>query len=369
MNNNIDINIIRRNLVEVSNLFDPEKRTYQILNEVANNPDSTTEDLIKAFKEIGDLKEYPPELANYLHKTYNDLQALDELNKEIENLIEETKKENEILINEFKKRNVEYDGNLNFETDYENMTYNQKKEYIEKLKADLELLKEKNKKIDEEEKKLGEKFDEKTLEEVNGPDLKESTHNEEMVDINEKAEDNYKIYNNPTLDDVTTYYNFMADNQTDESKLNVEIEYKEDGNIEVKIGYKGTEVNEKNPMLLLNYTDKEYFDTEVLPYLIERHIVDTEELKKEQDESHIKSENSFGETMAVVGATAMITKIASDMDNQRAMYLDDLVRQNDKQRVRVREFDNTASASTGLYIIPILLIITIIVVILFLVLK
>lgn len=372
MNNNIDIRIIKKNMLEVSKLFDPSNETYQIINATASNPQSTTEDLLITFKKIGDLKEYPKELANYFYKTYNDLQALDELNKEIESLMNDINKENELLMEEFKKRNVEYQENFQFETDYDKMTYNEKKEYIEKLKEDLNTLKEKNKKIEESEKELGEKFDEKTLEEVNSPDLKESFHNEKMQQINEDAENNYKVYVNPTLDDVTTFYNYMQDNQTEESKLNVEIDFdsKGLGEVNVKIGYKGTEVNEAYPMLLLNYTDVDQFQKEVLPFLIERHMVDSDEIKKRNEGTELNSENSFGETIQFKGNSEYISEISNDMDEQIQMYVDAPEQQNkNKPKVRVRDLENSAYASYGLYIILGVSIITIIVLIVYLLIR
>ena len=361
MNNNIDIRAIKKNLGEVSGLFDPNKPTYKILTECANDENITSDELVKKLSTITDSKDYPMELRNYFYKTIKDLDYLNEKDKEIERLQNDIVKENDELMAEMKKRNVDYYEPLQFNNDYKNLTYNEKQEYIEKLKNDLENLKSKNLSLKENEKKLGEEFSEELIQKTESNDLQESQMDEKMEKINKEALET-KFLANPPLDELKRNYEFMKNYQTDNSKLNVEVNYKNDGNIEVSIGYKGTEVNEKYPLVSINYTDIDYFNKEILPFLVNEHVEDGVKDKDQTDEQ-IESENSYDETLSIAGNKDVVENTSQTIENHMNYYIDNKEKVNiNKPKVLVRKLDNSAYSNSNVYIILFIVFLVIIII-------
>ena len=362
--NNIDIRAIKRNLREISGFFDPNKPTYQIITECANDENITAKDLIEKLGTITDSSEYPMELRDYFYKTMKDLEHLKEKDKEIEQLQIDIVKENNELMVEMKKRNVDYYEPLEFDENYKNLTYNEKQEYIEKLKKDLENFKNKNMSLKENEKKLGEEFGEELTEKTESNDLQETQIDEKMEKINEDAVKT-KFLANPNIEELKRNYDFMKDYQTESSKLNVEVKYKDDGNIELNLGYKGYEVNEKYPLVSINYTDMDYFNKEVLPFLVQEHVEDGVKSKEQTNEA-IESENSYDETLSIEGNKEVVNNTSQTIENHMDYYIDNKNEVNlNKPKIRVRELDNSAFSNYSVYVVffVALLIITIITVI------
>lgn len=375
MSYDIELEKIKKYLDDSTVFFDPEKETYKLLKECSAE-ESTARDMLEKLSKIGEIKDYPEFLRNFYDKSFKALEYLEAKDKEIENIMEELDKEHEILKDELKKRNIEYNGELNPKDKYVNQSYNEKKENIDELKDDLENLKDKNYALKNNEKNLGEAFDEDLVKEIEASEHEDATHNNEMEKINELADKNKIFFNNPTVNDFKNYYQNLEDNQTELSKLDVTIEYKNDSSVEVRIGYKGTEVNEQQSQVICTYDEKqmEYFNNEILPYLVEKHVIDSGGIKdKEAEDDSVKSENVNGEALAIIGSMAAVSYAQHEMDENVVTYVDNPNKEvKDKGIARQikRDFNNiTGVENKGSLVILLMFILVVIVLVVFLLIR
>ena len=257
--NNISIEIIKKQLEEVKQLFDPSKSSYQILNScTANN--MTAEEMLNQLKKLGDTKNYPQELRQFFYNRYQELEALSTLDQNIKENLEKLNQANQNLEQELKTRNVNYISPIKSNPDYLNMTYNDKKQYLSQILEETDKIK--NQKIAvNKEKLLGEKYDQ-TIIEANSVD----TNKQEINKIQKDAENNKVTYINPLLSDVRNYYNYFKTNQREKASLNVKVDYTNSNAIKVNIGYKGTEVSEKEPMIECFFMIKHILTHKYIPF-------------------------------------------------------------------------------------------------------
>ena len=253
------------------------------------------------------------------------------------------------------KRGIHYYEPLDFKEDYQNLSYNEKSEYIEKLKQDLENFKNKNYALNNKEKKSGEGFSKEITKETqsNEPSLKKSE--EDINNINEYVQKTqYK--ENPSIEEVERNYEDMEKNQTERSTLNVEVEYKDDGNAEIRLGFKGTEVNEKYQMITYNYTNMEEFN-KVLNDLIKDHVSGGK-ITIEQSEKSVESTNSYGESLSIEGneeeiqnASAKINQKNKEYIDENKQYIDNNQRTNKPKVLVKKKENNNGIAETTVYIL------------------
>ncbi len=263
--NNVSIENIKNVLDNIKSLFDPNKNSYQILNN-CTKPNMKAEDMLIELNKLGSTKDYPEELQAFFYNRYQELESLAKLDQEIKRNLEIIEKLNQELSNEFQKKHAQYSPDFYLDQDYFSFTYNEKKVYLSKLNNDIEILKSQKSAISKE-KSSGEKYNKDLT-------RKDVEYNkEELNNIQEKASKNKITYVNPLLSDVKSYYSYYQTNQRENSKLNVTIDYT-NNNIKLNIGYKGTEINEQEPLIECLFSDPNYFEAEIYPYLIHEHIVE-----------------------------------------------------------------------------------------------
>ncbi len=358
---NIYLERIRRDLLLVSQYFDPAKSSYAILKSCSSSQDATT--MLENLYKLGSTKDYPDSFRDFFQETENMLKALIEIDKKIENTQNQINEKYNELEKEFEKRGIKYDNEFYLDNNYKDLSYVQKKEYLEKLEKQLQ-------KVDialddgiKKEKELGQKFNEKLEEMTNSEDNNEKS---KLQNIQKNAEDNYKIVSNPDEKFVTTLIEYFRSNQKEESKLNINIEYKGDS-VELNIGYKGKVVNEQDSLYKCVYSDMDYFNKEIKPILIEEHILESETNSKLED-GKLTSENELGESLEVTGNEDEAIEIQQEIN----YYIDSKTkeRKNTNQKVRkLTPYNKAFSNITIFIIIFIILILTLLVILLILNLK
>ena len=328
--NNASIENIKKALDNVKHLFDPSKSSYQILNNCTRE-NMTASDMLIELNKIGDTKDYPEELRKFFYNRYQELEALAKLDQEIKIREETISKLNQELSIEFQKRHEEYSVKIDFNKNYFSMNYNEKKEYLAKLNNDIETLKNQKRSLNKE-KTSGKEYDQ----ELTSKDIE--YNKEELNNIQEKANKNKITYVNPLINNVKNYYNYYQTNQKENSNLNVAIEYIDNNNIKLNIGYKGTEINENEPLIECIFSDPNYFEAEIYPYLVHEHVVEGGIKGYNIKENKLKSENINDEHLEV--------KADPEKLNQTAFYLDqeivreDQVKENEINKPKVRKLVN-----------------------------
>ncbi len=377
MNNDIALEKIKKYLDDSTVFFDPDKETYNILKSCTTE-EIQAEEILNNLNKIGEIKEYPEFLQKFFDKAFKALEYLEEKDKEIEDIMKELEKEHEILKEELKKRGIEYKDELNPMEKYKEQTYNEKKDNISDLKDDLDKLKDKNYILKNNEKELGKAFDEELTEEIEAKEFENSKHNDEMEKINENAQNNKKQLVNPTLEDFKNHYEFMEENQTDLSRLNIEVEYKDDSTVEVKIGYKGTEVDETKQQIICNYDSNqlEYFDNEIMPYLVEKHVIESGGIKNKEENAEketLDTVNANDEAMLIIGTAAGAAYAKKEIDENIITYVDNPEKEvKDKgiaKQIRREFYNNNGTENKGSFIIIFIALLTLITLIVFILIK
>lgn len=377
MSNDIALGTIKKYLDESAFFFDPDKETYKILKSCTTE-EAQPEEILDNLTKIGEMKEYPEFLQKFFDKTFKALEYLEEKDKEIEGIMKEIEIEHETLKEELKKRGIEYNDELNPMEKYKDQTYNEKRDSISDLKEDLNTLKDKNYILKNNEKELGKAFDEELVEKIESKEYENSEHNQEMEKINEMAENNKKELINPTLQDFRNYYEFMEENQTDLSRLDIQVEYKDDSSVEVKIGFKGTEVDESKQQIICNYDSNqlEYFDKEIMPYLVDKHVIESGGIKGKEEDAEketLDTTNVNDETMLIMGATAGAAYAKNIIDENIVTYVDNPEKEvKDKGIARKLKRDienNSGLENKGTFVIIFVSLLTLITLIVFLLIK
>lgn len=323
--NNVSIENIKNVLDNIKSLFDPNKNSYQILNN-CTKPNMKAEDMLIELNKLGSTKDYPEELQNFFYNRYQELESLAKLDQEIKRNLEIIEKLNQELSNEFQKKHAQYSPDFYLDQDYFSFTYNEKKVYLSKLNNDIEILKSQKSAISKE-KSSGEKYNKDLT-------RKDVEYNkEELNNIQEKASKNKITYVNPLLSDVKSYYSYYQTNQRENSKLNVTIDYT-NNNIKLNIGYKGTEINEQEPLIECLFSDPNYFEAEIYPYLIHEHIVEGGIKGYNIKENNLKSENINAEHLEIKANPNKLNQTATYLDSEVATDERDMKNELTKPKVR-----------------------------------
>lgn len=311
MYNNISLerekSALRDALIYLDKDNEEEKEIYKTF-ENCSKDDISEEKMIEDLKSLGDLKGFSTSFRNFVEARINELEFLQKQQKELKDLKTEIVEENKKLEQEFDKRNIDYKDDIEKQNQEEKLeqdletTYLEENETKEELKQDLDTLKDKKKAVTNE-KESGSEFDKKIENETKSDYINNSTHEDQINSIQEKAYENKKTYNNPSGDYVANCYNYYLENETISSKFDVKIDYKSNNEVEVKFGLKGTVVDEKIPRLSFNYVGDEQmtnFRNNVYPMLIEEHVIDSKTETKTES-GHLESINSNDETLEVNG--------------------------------------------------------------------
>lgn len=354
MFNNISIEHIKKQLASVKELFDPSKESYRLLNNCISN-NFTAYDMLGELNKIGNTNEYPMELQNFFIEKYKELTMLAEMDLLIKQTLDKITSKNRELEAELKKRNVFYNVNISYNKDFEQMTYIEKKEYLDRLDKDLLIFDEKLKAI-KKEKVSGDSFDEKLDEKLENKEMTSPNHNEEIHRIQEDSMKNIRVFTNPMLENVKNFLNYYKFNQRENSTLNLKIEYNTSSGVVLDIGYKGTEVNENDVLTRCVFSDMNYFQSDIYPYLLEEHIIDGGIKGYDIEKEQLKSVNLNDEGLEVIGSDDVVKQTENILENQ-VTYVDSNERINKNNKVRVRELDLDKTGKVNDLIVAILIVI------------
>ena len=358
---------IKNSLREVLPFFDSDSSYYQIISNCALS-NVSAEEMLSEFSSLRNIKSEAPEVSLYFENMYNAINSFVVVNKRINDAMDEAQKLNEEIAFEFSKRNVSYNTEFVRDNSFLQMSFEQRKNFLDKLLLDNEVLKGKLKSF-EVEKKLGDEFDNKLEEKDVSFDGVLPNQVSEIDKIQRDASDNYKLIVNPSLDVVMSNVNFYKDNQSDNSIFDMTINYEKSDSVDLEISFKGSNVNEKFPKIIFNFSDVSYFNSDILPRVTNDYAKDgIKDVSK--DGSVISSSNIYDESLTITGDSKYIdsspvVKYTEDfLENSK---IDERVNVFDnKKLVRTLNFDNKGINNILVYfIIAFLFIIVICVVILF----
>lgn len=337
--NNVYLERIRRNLLIVSQYFDPERSSYSILKSCASS--STAEEMLLNLNKLGETKDFPDNFRNFFFEVDRMLNEIIRIDKEISDTLSKRDDKYREVKDEYAKRGMVYDDSSLTNEDYLNMSYIQKKEYLERLDKQLEFV---DISLDEgikKEKRLGEGYSDEINRMAN---VNNSNDKGQINSIERQAINNFKIVNNPDENFVFSIIEHFREEQREGSRLNIDIDYSNSSAVTLVVGYKGNVVNEKESAYKCVFSDMEYFNAFVRPMLISQHVIDGE-VKSNLDNGELDSENNIGETMSVSGDTKEVMETSDELN----YYVDSRsnVRKNKNVKVRKLELPNNMGNSNG----------------------
>ena len=356
MFNNISTEHIKKQLASVKELFDPNKESYRLLNNCISN-DLNAYDMLGELNKIGNTGEYPMELQKFFIEKYKELTMLAEIDLLIKQTLDKITSKNRELEVELKKRNVFYDVNTSYNKDFEKMSYIEKKEYLDSLNKDLFQFDEKLIAI-KKEKKSGDSFDEKLEGKLENKEIASPNHDEEIRKMQEESMKNIRVFTNPMIENVKSFLNYYRSNQRENSTLNVKVEYNTSSGVVLDIGYKGTEVNENDVLTRCVFSDMDYFQSDIYPYLIEEHIIDGGIKGYDIEKDKLKSVNLNDESLEVIGSDDTVNNTGNILENQVA-YASSNERVNKNNKVRVRKLDFDKMGKVNDLIVAVLIVIVV----------
>lgn len=357
--NNISIDHIKKQLASVKELFDPNKESYTLLNNCISN-NLSAYDMLEQLNKIGNTNEYPVELQNFFVEKYKELCMLAEVDLLIKQTLDKIYSKDRELEMEMNKRNVFYTGNISYNRDFEKMTYIEKKEYLYALNKDLLAFDDKLLAV-KKEKESGESFDENLNKKLENQEITGTKHNEEINKIQEESMKNVRLFTNPMLENVKSFFNYYKSNQSENNFLNVKVEYDASYGVVLDLGYKGTEVNESDVLTRCVFSDMNYFQSEIYSYLLEEHIIDGGIKGYNVEDNKLKSVNLNDENLEVVGSDDVIRQTADALDDQ-VVYVDSNEKENKNNKVRIRKNDFDKAGKVNVLIIAILMVVVVFVV-------
>lgn len=337
--NDFSIFDVKSRLESVLAFFEPEKPIYHTLNNCINNIFSA-EGMYNALLKIGNTDEYSNEFQNFFNSRFEELKLLAEKDREIKECLGKIESLNTTLKLEFNKRNIEYVTNFVFNYNYLNMTYNEKKDYLYYCNKEINNLSDKLSALSTE-KVSGESFDEKMGNKYDDESQFIENGKDEINRIQKQAENNIREFVNPSLNSVLNFINDYKDKQEEDSFLNLKVVYDNNSGVILDIGFKGTEVNEKFPLLKCYYSDASSFNKEIYPVLLQEHIIEGGLNQYETSDDSLKSENVHNETFEVHGNSSAAYLANSYFADQVVSKEGDTLKKK-KDYVRVRKIDNSA---------------------------
>ena len=347
--NNVYLEKIKRYLKEASNYFDPQKSSYQTLMRAINSNNAS--EMLDELDKLGLMKDYPENLQNFFSETYKMLEALEKQEKQINQNNDQIKEKGQEVKEELSKRNIDYNLEYGIEKQLDKMSYVEKQDYIAKQEKQLENIELALEKGIRQEKTSGDEFDERIYNLTTPEAL--SNDKGEVRKINEDARNNKLYLLNPDSENVLTIIGDLRGTQTNDSKLNIKIDYENSKMVTLQIGYKGTQVDESKPLYNCVYSDPSYFKAFILPELLEQHLID--EPNKFQENGSLMSENSEGETLEVTGNENEVNSVSNEIDSCVDDYNIEKSMRMNKKNVRVRLDENiyksAASLSVTIYVI------------------
>ena len=364
MFNNLSLELEKkaiRNVLE-RNIFDKDNKEqmeiYKVFEKCAKD-DTDSKTMIEELNSLGDLKEYNDNFRNFVEHRIDDLKLLEKQAKEVQELEENVKEEVLELKNNFNERHVDYqnksiesydidktkDNEDNIFEENKDHTFLEEKDYKARLYADLENLKNINSVLNEEVKKTGDPYDSR-IEEKHESEYVGKEHDDEIEKIQtEASNNNNKIFNNASVEDVASYYNDYSKRETYDSKLNIELNFENDEHVEIKLSHRGTKVNESMQSISFVYDGKdnmEYFYNEVYKYLVDAHVID-DNTKTQVNGSTLESENSSGQVFKVSGPGTEALQVQEDIEEAK------VIKNGIGEKAKVRKREINVPNNFGFY--------------------
>ena len=347
----MDINIktIKEKLTMMQLAFDPNESAYSTISSIikkTEDPKYNAIDLYQELSHFDDKTEMPQFLRDYLYSIMGRVNVLASQDKEIEEKIKEQEEQIENIIMELRIRGM-YIETLKKE-EYKNLeSYKDRENYLANLKKQNENLEKTHKAITEEEKKLGDEYSE---------EFKKSEEDfTELKKVNEKAERNIKEINNPAIEQVLSIMDYYREHQNANSMSNIKIQKPENNpNIRiVEVGFKGTEVSEKEPMYRFIFTNAKEFDNDIVYRIIDGYH-EAGPIEKTIDEPDTKELDIVGEDESRVE----IENMDDLTDEEIKEYADSKGKTNERKqgmgpRVREMEGINSTAANGNIILLTI----------------
>ena len=158
---------------------------------------------------------------------------------------------------------------------------------------------------------------------------------------------------------MNSIYNYIADKQTADSHLNVDINYDHDSNVDVVLTLEGTNIDEDLGKIICSFSDVENFNKEILPMLVSTHINGGIDQEATLDKGDLESVNTYDEKLSISGD--------DDISLDTAEKLNEAMKERqDSNTMGVRKIGNRGYNENGLYMIVVLAIVVFIVTFIFL---
>lgn len=362
--NDFSILKIKKNLEGVINFFEPGKLVYTTINNCINS-DFTAEQMMVELSKIGSTNDYPEEFQNFFYDRFNELKLLAEKDREIQYFHDEIKMLNLNLSQEFAKRGIDYNAELVLNDNYKDLSYSEKKEYLSICRSEREKLLEKVKAVNLE-KESGQAFDEKLGSQYDNSEDGLVNNYSQINKIQNDSSENRKMISNPALNTVMNYINNYRENQQEQCNLNVKIVYDNNSGVTLTIGFKGSIVDEKYPLIECYYSDETQFNKDIYPALVEDHVIDGGVNGYDIQNGNLESENINGEGLEIQGNSNVSSSTQQYLDAQVVEKEKVKNLEDKKVKVRVRELDTNAFANGIIVFISLVVVIIVVLLILFL---
>lgn len=306
--NNVYLERIRRNLLVVSQYFAPSKSSYSVLKNCSSA--STAEDMLSWLNKLGETKDFPENFRNFFYEVDIMLKEIIKIDKEISDALVLRDEKYKSVKDEYAKRGMNYDAFVLSNDNYLDMSYVQKKEFLDRLNKQIELVGISLDQGIKKEKKLGKEYNSEVSRMAN---INNSNDKNQIDSIQRRAGNNFKIVSNPDENFVYSILSHFRDQQREGSKLNIDIDYSNGNAVSLVIGYKGNVVDEREPAYKCVYSDLDYFNSVVRPVLLAEHVID-ENVRSNTLDDELVSENDTGETISVNGNSKEVMDTSEELN-------------------------------------------------------
>lgn len=329
---------IYKKLAFFKNLFDPSKETYREIYYLSNS-NLTKNELINILQKINERENFNGTVKEYYDYIMKELASIKD--ETIQNYQAENKKLSNDIIDNLKERDV----TIKQEQQKENQTPEEVKtenDALHKIKESLV-----------KEKEVGQKFGKEF-------EIETKTFNKNLQEVNEKASQNIKHIINPSNEDMTRYINFYKDNIKEGYNYNIKIkkELQNPNQRTVEIYYNGINVSEKEPKLIINFTDAYEFEKSSMYHIIMEYAKDETTDYNNKLGNNLTNVSKSGNTISFenvdvetsIKANSFIEKVQDNTNKEEK----EIIKEQEKENVRVRKNEE---ASVNLMVVILCLIV------------
>ena len=316
---------------------DGEEETYQILKELSTENLTPTQ-MLEKLSQINNISGYGQVLDEFFFKTTEELKSLVEQEKQKESLTEELKQKHSEYQKEVAEKGLKPTADTHgLEFKYGNdASYKTMDKTNDELQKDIDLV---DKRLDElqQTRKTGDPLEEiptDTYDKISGIEEKPDNPNQNIEKMNSEFnkinEQVMKVnnYNNPTVYDMDNIYHYIADQQTADALLNVEISYDTD-NVKVFLTLEGTNIDESIGKTVCYFSNTEEFNKEILPFLVSVHASGGLDKEATIENGDLESINNYDEKLEISNNDEISIDTADKLNEQMKMQ-----KNNSYQRVR-----------------------------------